>query len=119
MLDVDNSLFVDFQRLRIQETQNELPLGCIPRNFDVIVRGEAVETAQPGDHCDFIGTLIVVPDVAVLAAPGVKAQTKGRTRGREEVSADGLRGLKSLGVRDLTYKLAFLATSICSSNPTV
>lgn len=32
---------------------------------------------------------------------------------------DGLTGLKSLGVRDLTYKLAFLATSICSSNPTV
>lgn len=65
------SLFVDFQRLRIQETQDELPLGCIPRNVEVIIRGEAVETAQPGDHCDFIGTLIVVPDVAMLSTPGI------------------------------------------------
>lgn len=39
--------------------------------MEVIVRGEAVETAQPGDHCDFIGTLIAVPDVAMLSAPGL------------------------------------------------
>nr|CAD7589912.1 unnamed protein product [Timema genevievae] len=31
MLDVDKSLFVDFQKVRIQETQAELPRGCIPR----------------------------------------------------------------------------------------
>jgi len=30
-----------------------------------------------------------------------------------------LRGLKSLGVRDQTYKIAFLASSIQPSNPTV
>lgn len=117
MLDVANSLFVDFQRLKIQETQEELPLGCVPRNVEVIVRGEAVETAQPGDHCDFIGTLIVVPDVAMLSAPGVRAQAKSRTRGKDEAQTEGLRGLKSLGVRDLTYRMAFLASTITSSNP--
>ena len=31
--------------------------------------------------------------------------------------ADGIRGLKSLGVRDLTYRLAFLACSVASTNP--
>ena len=70
MLNVYDSLFVDFQRLKIQENQDELPLGSVPRNVDVIIRGESVETAQPGDHCDFIGTLIVIPDVAMLATPG-------------------------------------------------
>jgi DNA replicative helicase MCM subunit Mcm2 (Cdc46/Mcm family) len=71
MLNVYDSQFVDFQRLRIQENQDELPLGSVPRNVDVIVRGESVETAQPGDHCDFIGTLIVIPDVSMLATPGI------------------------------------------------
>ncbi|KAL3117242.1 hypothetical protein niasHT_007645 [Heterodera trifolii] len=117
MLDVHNSLFVDFQRLRIQETQDELPLGSVPRNVDIIVRGEFVESAQPGDHCDFIGTLIVIPDVAMLAAPGIRAQTKSHGRTRDNDRMDGLRGLKSLGVRDLTYKMAFLACSIQPSNP--
>lgn len=29
-----------------------------------------VDKAQPGDRCDFIGTLIVVPDVAQLQTAG-------------------------------------------------
>ena len=43
--------FVDFQKVRIQEVQSELPRGCIPRSVDIILRAEAVETAQPGDRC--------------------------------------------------------------------
>lgn len=39
-------------------------------SLEVILRAEAVETAQAGDKCDFIGTLIVVPDVASLSMPG-------------------------------------------------
>jgi DNA replication licensing factor MCM6 len=116
-LDIHDSQFVDFQRLRIQETQEELPLGCIPRNVEVVVRGEAVETAQPGDHCDFIGTLIVIPDVSALSAPGLRALANSRSRGRNDTEVEGLRGLKALGVRDLNYKLAFLACSVAPSNP--
>ena len=33
MLDVNKSRFVDFQKVRIQETQAELPRGCIPRRY--------------------------------------------------------------------------------------
>ena len=36
----------------------------------MILRAEAVETAQAGDQCDFTGTLVVVPDVSSIAAPG-------------------------------------------------
>lgn len=56
--------------MRIQETQAELPRGSIPRSVEVILRAEAVETAQAGDRCDFTGTLIVVPDVSALALAG-------------------------------------------------
>lgn len=33
MLSVNKSRFVDFQKVRIQETQAELPRGCIPRRL--------------------------------------------------------------------------------------
>lgn len=58
-------------QVRIQETQAELPRGSIPRSLEIVLRAEAVETAQAGDRCDFTGTLIVVPDVSQLRTPGV------------------------------------------------
>lgn len=58
------------QQVRIQETQAELPRGSIPRSVEVVLRAEAVETAQAGDRCDFTGTLIVVPDVSAMALSG-------------------------------------------------
>lgn len=56
--------------MRIQETQAELPRGSIPRSLEIILRAEAVETAQAGDRCDFTGALVVVPDVSQLRTPG-------------------------------------------------
>ena len=54
-LDVAKSRFVDFQKVRIQEIQSELPRGSIPRSLEIVLRAEAVERAQPGDRVDFIG----------------------------------------------------------------
>ena len=39
-------------------------------SVEIILRAEAVETAQAGDKCDFTGTLIVVPDVGTMSLPG-------------------------------------------------
>jgi len=50
LLDVDNSVFIDFQKVRIQETQAELPRGSIPRSVEVILRAETVELVQAGDR---------------------------------------------------------------------
>ena len=111
MLDLNKSRFVDFQKVRIQEVQAELPRGCIPRSVDIILRAEAVETAQPGDRCEFVGSLIVVPDVGAINLPGAQAETSNRHKGEQ---AEGMRGLKSLGVRDLHYKMAFLACSVAT-----
>ena len=36
-------------------------------SLEIILRAEAVEMVQAGDKCDFIGTLIAIPDVAQLA----------------------------------------------------
>lgn len=114
MLDVEKSLFVDFQKIRIQETQSELPRGCIPRSVEIILRSELVETVQAGDRYDFTGTLIVVPDVGVLNMPGAKADQGSRHKAGER--PDGLTGLKALGMRELNYRMAFLACSVQATN---
>ncbi|XP_064420055.1 DNA replication licensing factor MCM6 [Latimeria chalumnae] len=117
MLDTNKSRFVDFQKVRMQETQAELPRGSIPRSVEVILRAEAVESAQAGDKCDFTGTLIVVPDVSRLATPGARAETSSRVSGTDGYETEGVRGLRALGVRDLAYKLAFLACHVAPTNP--
>ncbi|KAM4727618.1 DNA replication licensing factor MCM6 [Anableps anableps] len=117
-LDTHKSKFIDFQKVRIQETQAELPRGSIPRSLEIILRAEAVETAQAGDRCDFTGTLIVVPDVSQLSTPGVRAETSTRVPGGPQgFESEGLRGLKALGVRELSYRLAFLACNVAPTNP--
>ncbi|XP_030842667.1 zygotic DNA replication licensing factor mcm6-B-like [Strongylocentrotus purpuratus] len=117
MLDTNKSRFVDFQKVRIQETQAELPRGSIPRSVEVVLRAEAVERPQAGDKCDFTGTLIVVPDVSTLSMPGARAETAARGKGGAGFDQEGVRGLKALGVRDLSYRLAFLANYVTASNP--
>ncbi|XP_065839412.1 DNA replication licensing factor MCM6-like [Oscarella lobularis] len=117
-LDVDASQFVDFQKARVQETQSELPRGSIPRTLEVILRSECVEQAQAGDKCDFTGTLIVVPDVAQLQTPVARSESAGRQRAGAGYDHEGVTGLKALGVRDLTYRLAFLACSVAATKPT-
>lgn len=58
----------------------------------------------------FVGTEIVIPDVSQLGLPGVKPtalrNNSGSGRSSEGLN-QGVTGLKVLGVRDFTYKLAF------------
>ncbi|KOB74584.1 DNA replication licensing factor Mcm6 [Operophtera brumata] len=84
-------------KIRIQETQAELPRGCIPRSLEVILRAEAVESVQAGDRYDFTGTLIVVPDVGSLSLPGARAEITSRTKLANAGQMEGIKGLKALG----------------------
>ncbi|TKR68487.1 hypothetical protein L596_024466 [Steinernema carpocapsae] len=112
-LDIHESTFDDFQKVRIQECQEELPRGSVPRNYEVIVRGEECERVQPGDSCTITGMLIVIPDCSQLSVPGLRAEQKNHSRGKE---GEGLKGLKALGVRDMNFKLAFLASCLFSAD---
>jgi DNA replication licensing factor MCM6 len=119
-LDIRNSTFVDWQRCRIQENSSEIPTGSMPRTMDVILRGEQVERTKPGEKCLFTGTLIVVPDVSQLGIPGVRPEASKDNRNFRGADAGGagVTGLKSLGVRDLTYRMAFLACFSCPDTTT-
>lgn len=114
-LDIRHSTFVDWQKVRIQENSSEIPTGSMPRTMDVILRGEIVDRAKAGEKCIFTGALIVVPDVSQLGLPGLRPTAvrddRGAPRGAD-VGGNGISGLKALGVRDLTYRLAFLACMV-------
>lgn len=109
-LDIRRSTFVDWQKVRIQENSNEIPTGSMPRTMDVILRGEIVDRAKAGEKCIFTGALIVVPDVSQLALPGERKMAVRDDKTRNDAGTGaGVGGLKALGVRDLTYRMAFLA----------
>lgn len=109
---MDNSVFVDWQRLRVQENADEIPAGSMPRCVDVICRGAVVETAKAGDKVIFTGTVAVVTDVTGLARAGDAATGRRGSRRSESSSGEGVLGLKKLGVREMTYKILFIACSV-------
>lgn len=114
-LDVRQSMFVDWQKVRIQENSSEIPTGSMPRTMDVILRGEMVERAKAGEKCLFTGTLIVIPDISQFRLPGSRVQAtrdNGFAPRGTDTGGTGVSGLKELGVRDLTYRLAFLACMV-------
>lgn len=138
-LDLESSVFTDWQRVRVQENAQEIPSGSMPRCIDVILRSEIVELAKAGDKCHFTGSLIVVPDVGKMVGERVQtSQGDSGPAGPTAPSADpnhagaapqnprthnrgadsnmgpneGLMGLRALGVRELNYKLCFLCNAV-------
>ena len=120
-LDIRQSTFVDWQKVRIQENSSEIPTASMPRTMDVILRGEMVDRAKAGEKCVFTGTLIVIPDVSQLGLPGVRPEATRDNRNAPrggDTGGTGVTGLKALGVRDLTYRLAFLACMVTRDTST-
>ncbi|MES1918279.1 MCM DNA helicase complex subunit mcm6 [Bonamia ostreae] len=108
-LEMTESFFTDWQRVRLQENADEIPPGSVPRHIDAILRNEQVEKVKPGDKCVFTGALVVVPDIGQIRG-GVEASRAGNRK--PDPNYQGVLGLKQLGVRALSYKLAFVANNV-------
>jgi DNA replication licensing factor MCM6 len=117
-LEATRSEFVDWQKLRVQESSHQIPPGSMPRSMDVILRNEMVERCKAGDKCVFTGSLVVLPDGSALARAGdsVTASKAPGYRPSDGASGGGggVRGLSALGVRELTYRICFVANSVLS-----
>lgn len=37
------SIFLDWQKIRVQEASSEIPAGSMPRSVDIILRGDIVD----------------------------------------------------------------------------
>lgn len=118
LLDVASSEFCDWQKLRMQENSADVPAGSMPRSIDVVVRNEMVERAKAGDRVVVVGSLVVIPDGSALSRAGEAAQATRSLAGVSGISSEatsgggGVKGLKALGVRELTYRTCFVATSV-------
>ena len=115
-----DSEFIDWQKLRVQEHSGDIPAGSMPRSIDIILRGSIVDQAKPGDRTIFTGNLVVVPDIVQLLKPGEKPQQSSmntaKMKRNDQKPMDGVTGLKRLGVKDLSYKLVFVANSVHSAD---
>lgn len=62
----------------------------------------------------FTGTVVVIPDLLALASPGERAESRRDASQRRNATGgqEGVKGLRALGVRDLSYRLAFIANSV-------
>jgi DNA replication licensing factor MCM6 len=111
---------VDWQKVRVQEYSSDIPAGSMPRSIDVILRGEVVDIPKPGDKAVFTGKLVVVPDIVQLLKPGEKVTSSHmdttKMKRNEGSSMDGVTGLRSIGVKDLTYKMVFIASSVSAGD---
>ena len=54
-----------------------------------------------------------------FACQGARAEGGNRLRGTDTQNTEGVRGLKALGVRDLAYKMAYLACMVIPCNKKV
>ena len=51
------SVFIDSQRITIQERPEELPPGQLPRSLNIELRDDLVDVARPGDRVSVTGTI--------------------------------------------------------------
>ena len=109
-----NSVFADWQKVRLQENAGDIPAGSMPRSIDVIIRGELCDRVKPGDKVTVTGALIVVPDVPALMKPGDISKSVRREQNKKpgDSAADGVTGIKQLGVRNLSHKTCFVASFV-------
>jgi replicative DNA helicase Mcm len=62
LLGKGKSRFIDWQKVRIQESPEELPPGQMPRSVDVVLKGDIVDISRPGDMINVTGLLQTAPD---------------------------------------------------------
>lgn len=90
----------------------------MPRSVDVILRHGAVDKAKAGDRVWFTGALVVIPDISQLYKAGTAPVSASRAANARGLGAgEGVTGLKALGVRDMTFRTAFIAHAVASGNP--
>ena len=121
-LETTASQFGDWQKLRVQEASDEIPPGGMPRSLTVLCRNEMVEMCKAGDVCRITGYLVVLPDGSALSRAGEVPQSiKRRESGQNNAASQaggGVKGLAALGVRELTYRTAFVATTVWPTTTT-
>ena len=62
---LEKSKFIDWQKVVVQERPEEMPPGQLPRSIEVVLKGDLVDVARPGDRIVLTGILKVKQDKLV------------------------------------------------------
>ncbi|GAB1220732.1 hypothetical protein ENUP19_0057G0066 [Entamoeba nuttalli] len=57
-IDVQNTIYQNYQKITIQEPPNSVSAGNVPRTKDVILLGDLIDKAQPGEEIDITGMYV-------------------------------------------------------------
>jgi len=57
----EESTWIDSQQLKIQETQDDIPAGNLPRSISVELLDDLCGSARPGDRVSVVGTIKLLP----------------------------------------------------------
>jgi len=119
-IDPENSKFIDFQIVRLQELPEDLPPGQLPHYIDVTIRQDLVDNARPGDRIILTGIVRIEQEqisgtrinsglhrlriegnnIEFLGGRGTKNSRKSE---REEISPEEEKIIKSLAKSDDIY----------------
>ncbi|PFH37061.1 putative DNA replication licensing factor [Besnoitia besnoiti] len=118
IIDRVKTAFVDFQRLTLQESPGKVPPGRPPRQREVIVTGELVDSIKPGEEVDVLGIYQTKCDYSLnvktgfpILATEILANNIVRTSDARltEFTEDDLREIKQLS-RDPHIRERILAS---------
>ncbi|MDH3276616.1 MAG: minichromosome maintenance protein MCM [Nitrosopumilus sp.] len=90
----EDSKFIDFQILRLQELPEDLPPGQLPHYIDVTIRQDLVDNARPGDRIILTGIVRIEQESVAGVARGHSGLYRLRIEGNN-IEFLGGRGNKS------------------------
>jgi len=87
-LQIEESDFMDWQKIRIQEKPEDLPPGQLPRSIDATLTDDIVDLARPGDRVTITGILRAVPETSTRKAKLTTFSTIVEVNNIETVGAE-------------------------------
>ncbi|MBO3832343.1 MAG: minichromosome maintenance protein MCM [Candidatus Brockarchaeota archaeon] len=58
----DQSRFIDYQEIRVQEKPEDLPAGVMPHSISLRLTGDLTDRVRPGDRVQITGIVVAMPD---------------------------------------------------------
>jgi replicative DNA helicase Mcm len=74
-MDVESSLFIDFQLVRLQELPEDLPAGQLPHYIEVTILGDLVDQCRPGDRIMLTGIIRIDQESSFVSGNSTTQKT--------------------------------------------
>ena len=78
-MDIENSLFIDFQLVRLQELPEDLPAGQLPHYIEVTILGDLVDQCRPGDRIMLTGVIRIDQEAASFVSGNSSSSSQIKT----------------------------------------